>query len=97
MVIDKDHPALQGDPRDFIKDEIDNSKILIYEIDKAIIFLTKNKYARYTIDTGQDQMTIQYHDLSALYERRSKLIEQIAELEDQGSDRPSAFIARPVW
>jgi len=96
MVIDREHPALQGSPENFIKDEIDNSKILLYEIDKAILFLTKNKYARYTIDTGQDQMSIQYHDLSALREWRKQLVDEIAELQDQRADRPSAFIARPV-
>ena len=96
MVIDKNHPALQGNQKDFIKDEIDNSKILLYEIDKAITYLTKNKYSRYTIDTGQDQMSVQYHDLPSLYDRRAALIDQIGELENQTTDRPSAFIARPV-
>ena len=96
MVIDASHPALQGRPGDFLKDEIANSKILLYEIDKAITYLTKNKYSRYIIDTGQDQMTIQYHDLPSLFDRRTALIDQIAELEDRREDRPSAFIARPV-
>ena len=96
MLIDKDHPALQGGNKDFIKDEIDNSRILIYEIDKAIIFLTKNKYSRYTIDTGQTQMSVQYNDLAALYDRRKDLLDQIAAMENQSGERPSAFIVRPL-
>jgi len=96
MVIDKNHPALQGNPEDFIKDEIDNLKIRAFEINKAIVFLTKNKYSRYTIDTGQDNMTVQYQDLASLDEMYSKTIELIAELENQNTDHPSAFIARPI-
>jgi len=96
MVIDKNHPALQGNPGDFIKDEISNSKILIYEIDKAILYLTANRYSRYTIDTGQDQMTVWHQDLPALMERRSALIDQISALEFRESNPPSAFVARPV-
>jgi len=96
MVIDPNHPALQGNPGDFIKDEISNSKILIYEIDKAIVFLTANKYARYTIDTGQDQMTVWHQDLPNLIDRRSALIDKISELEFRESNPPSAFVARPV-
>ena len=96
MVIDESHPALQGDPKNFIQDEIKNSKILLYEIDKAIAYLTKNKYSRYTLDTGQDQLTVWHQDLPSLYDRRASLLNQITELQDQEADRPSAFIARPV-
>jgi len=96
MVIDKEHPALQGSSSDFIKDEIDNSKILLYEIDKAIAFLSKNKYSKYSIDTGQDQMAVTFPDLPSLYDRRAALIDLIAELENRRANRPSYFIARPV-
>ena len=95
-VIDINHPALQGDQGNFLRDEISNSKILLYEIDKAIAFLTKNRYARYSIDTGQDTFSVQYQDLPSLYDRRSRLIDEIAELENQAADRPSAFVARPI-
>jgi hypothetical protein len=100
MVINADHPAIQGDQRNFWREEIDNSKILLYEINRAIDYLTKNRYARYVIDTGQDQMTVQHQDLPALYDKRSALIKQIEELQNMlgiGPDQgPPAFVARPL-
>jgi len=96
MVIDANHPALQGDAKNFIKDEIANTKILLYEIDKAIAFLTKNKYSRYTIDTGQDQLTVWHQDLPSLFDKRTDLINQISDLQNQTVDRPSAFVVRPI-
>lgn len=96
MVIDKDHPALQGDTKDFINDEIANLKIRAYEINKAIVYLTKNKYSKYTIDSGQTTWTVQYADISALNQMYSETLELIGNLENQNIDRPVAFVARPI-
>jgi hypothetical protein len=100
-LINQDHPALQSDPTTFWTEEISNSKILLYEIDKAIDFLTKNKYARYTIDTGQDNMSVQYADLPSLFDKRVSLIKSIQDLEGMlgiapESSLPSAYTVRPV-
>ncbi|GHU13999.1 hypothetical protein FACS1894161_4410 [Spirochaetia bacterium] len=99
-LINPNHPALQGNPGDFWKEELDNSKILLYEINKAIDYLTKNKYARYSVDTGQDNFTVQYSDLPALYTRRDNLLEQIENFENKLGIAPEAaqsdFVVRPV-
>ena len=97
-IIDANHPALQGDSSLFWKEEISNSKILLFEIDIAIDRLTKSKYSSYTINTGQDQWTVKYTDLPLLYDKRRDLIKQIIDLEDklQADAGPSVMVVRPV-
>jgi hypothetical protein len=100
-LIAENHPALQSDSADFWKEELSNSKILLYEINKAIDFLTKNKYQKYTMDTGQNNMTVQYADLPTLLEKRLALLKSIQELEEILGIGPeglnnSAFVVRPI-
>ena len=99
-VIAENHPALSGDPNQFWKDELDNTRILLNELDKAIYTLTKKEIRQYTINTGQDAQTVTRHDLPQLYDRRKGLINQIAELESKlGIGEPSgaAFQVVPAW
>jgi hypothetical protein len=100
-LIAENHPALQSKSTDFWKEELSNSKILLYEINLAIEFLTKNKYQKYTMDSGQNNMTVQYADLPSLLERRAALLKSIQNIEDMlgvGPDdiHPAAFVVRPV-
>jgi hypothetical protein len=84
-----DHPALSANSRDFWRDELKNTKILLFELDKAINALNKNEIKSYTIDTGQDHYTVQRNDLPQLYMQRQTLLKQIAELEIKaGEDTP---------
>ena len=99
-IIDPDHPALSGDSEQFWKDELSNSRILLFELDKAIQALTKKEIRQYTINTGQDAQTVTRQDLPQLYVRRAELIKQIAELETElGMKEPEAgFIqVTPKW
>lgn len=99
-LIDENHPALSGDPKQFWKDELSNSRILIYELDKAIHALTKKEIRQYTINTGQDAQTVTRQDLPALYDRREKLLKQIEELEITLGEREpdaGAYQVKPEW
>jgi hypothetical protein len=99
-VITENHPALAGDSQQFWRDELDNSKILLYELDKAINSLTKKEIAYYIIDTGQDRQSVTRLDLPSLYIRRQSLIEQIKDLEIQlGITEPEikTFQVVPRW
>jgi hypothetical protein len=80
-VIDLNHPALAGDSRQFWKDELANSKIHLYELEKAILYLTTNRLGRYTIDTGQDSQTVQYQDINSLRLDKEATIRWIYRIE----------------
>jgi len=99
-IIDPNHPALTGDPKQFWKDELNNAKIILYELDKAIHALTKKEIRQYTINTGQDSQTVYRQDLPQLYDRREKLLAEIAELElktGEAVTSASPYQVVPEW
>ena len=98
--IKANHPALSGDPNQFWKDELDNSRILLYELNQAIYTLTQKEIRQYTINTGQDSQTVSRQDLPQLYIRREALIKQIADLEAKlgiGETDAGMYQVTPVW
>jgi hypothetical protein len=96
-LITENHPALSGDPKQFWRDELNNSKILLYELDKAILALSKKEIAHYTINTGQDSMTITRHDLPNLYARQATLLIQIQNLENIINPKSKLIQVVPGW
>lgn len=96
-LIVENHPALSGDSRQFWRDELANSRILLYELDKAIHALTKKEIHHYTINTGQDSQTVTRQDLPNLYVRREALIKEIAGLEDKIEPKQKLFQVVPEW
>ena len=70
----------------FWQDELDNAKILLVQIEKAIHALTTDLGASggvqsYTLNTGQDSQTVTRADISQLYSRRADLQKNIYDLE----------------
>ena len=73
-------------PLQFWKDELNNARRLLYEIEKAILYFTQESLSsggvqEYTIDTGQDRQTVKRSDLSSLYIRHKELLNTISILE----------------
>lgn len=98
--IAENHPALEGDVNQFWKDELNNSRILLYELDKAIYSLSQKGIYSYSINTGQDSQNVTRYDLPQLYTRRRDLIKQIEELEIKlgiGGPEVSVYQVTPVW
>jgi hypothetical protein len=94
-IIDTGSPAYRQDSRQFWIDELENSRILLLSVDKAIHALTTVGIAEYTIDTGQDRQTVKRSDLSMLQSQRSELISLIATLESRlqiGGSRASQVV-----
>ena len=94
-IIDTGSPAYGQDSRQFWNDELENSRILLLSVDKAIYALTTMGIAEYTIDTGQDRQTVKRSDLSMLQSQRSELISLIATLESRlqiGGSRASQVV-----
>ncbi|MGP1427441.1 MAG: hypothetical protein ACTTKB_04400 [Treponema sp.] len=83
-----DSSFINNTPLQFWKDELNNTRRLLYEIEKAILYFTQQSIAaggvqEYTIDTGQDRQTVKRSDLSSLYIRQKELLNQIAILESR--------------
>ena len=73
-------------PLQFWEDELNNTRRLLYEIEKAILYFTQEALSsggvqEYTIDTGQDRQTVKRSDLSSLYIRHKELLNTISILE----------------
>lgn len=70
---------------DFWTQTLQNDKILLDGINRAIVAFTSSSGAdgivEYTIDTGQDRQTVKRTDLASLYARRDKLIDEINRIE----------------
>ena len=101
-IIDEGHATLADDPRKFWEDTLKNTRILFFELDKAIFVLTHEERKSYSIDTGQTSMNVTRQDLPSLIDRREKLKKQIEELEDklglsEESQRPKIVQAVPGW
>jgi hypothetical protein len=80
-IIDPEHLALAGDSMQFWRDELANEKIHLYELEKAILYLTTNRIGRYMIDTGQNSQTVQYQDMNSLRLDREATIKLIYQIE----------------
>ncbi len=88
--------------RKFWVDELKNSKILLLEIEKAILFFTKQAQQtggvqEYTIDTGQDRQTVKRSDLGSLYQQRKNLLNSIAILESRTKTNGGCCVRVNPW
>lgn len=80
-IIKIDNPAANENSCEYWQNELTNSKILLYEINKAILAITQTNIQRYTLDTGQSSHTVQRVDLPALIQQRGELKKIIREIE----------------
>jgi hypothetical protein len=101
-LIDANHETLAEDQKKFWEDALKNSRILFFELDKAIYALTHEDTKSYSMDTGQTTVNVTFNDLPSLIDRREKLKKQIEELEDklgisQIAEKPKFFQGVPAW
>jgi hypothetical protein len=76
-LIEVDNPAAFGDHKKYLEDELKNSRILLFELDKAILALERGREESYTIDTGQTTFTVRQQNLPETIRQRASLISQI--------------------
>lgn len=86
----------------FWMDELENSKILLNEIEKAIYALTvdvakSGGVQSYTLNTGQDSQTVTRADIGSLYMRRDNLIKLIDDLERKLGLHGAARVIVPAY
>lgn len=94
-------PSFNNDsPLQFWEDELNNTRRLLYEIEKAILYFTQEALSsggvqEYTIDTGQDRQTVKRSDLSSLYMRQKELLNTISILETRVRPTGGAVRVQP--
>ena len=94
-------PSFNNDsPLQFWEDELNNTRRLLYEIEKAILYFTQEALSsggvqEYTIDTGQDRQTVKRSDLSSLYIRQKELLNTISILETRVRPTGGAVRVQP--
>jgi hypothetical protein len=101
-LISDNHATLADDQKKFWEDTLKNTRILFFELDKAIFALTNDDMKSYSIDTGQTSINVTRQDLPGLIDRREKLKKQIEEIEDKlgisvEPEKPHFFQAVPEW
>lgn len=99
MLIDEKIP---GSVSDFWIDELENAKILLVEVEKAIKALTSDMVSTggvqsYTLNTGQDSQTVTRADISQLYAKREALLKSIDDLERKLGLHGGARIIVPAF
>jgi len=98
-LLDESNPVTQEDQLRFWNDTLTNSRVLLFNIDKAIYALTKEEKRAYSMDTGQTTVNITLQDLPSLIDRRDKLIKQIEDLENKLglNQKPKIIQGIPAW
>jgi hypothetical protein len=95
-IIEPGHPALVETPGQSWADSVKNTRIILFELDKAIAALTKNEVKTYSVNTGQNIISATRQDLPLLIKARQDLIAQIQELEALAdADAPHAMQVVP--
>ena len=101
-LINDSHATLAEEQKKFWEDALKNTRILFFELDKAIYALTQDERKSYSMDTGQTTINVTRQDLPSLIDRREKLKNQIEELEEklgisQIEDKPQLMQGNPAW
>ena len=97
-LIEDGHPALSGSAAENWADLVKNSKIILFELDKAILALTREGLKNFSLNTGQTTQNVTPLDLPLLIQRRKDLIEQIERMEGQtDSQLPVLTQVVPQW
>lgn len=101
-LINDSHSTLAEDQKKFWEDALKNSRIIYFELDKAIYSLTQEEKKSYSMDTGQTTINVTRQDLPALLDRRGKLKNEIEELEEklginQIEQKPQLLQGNPAW
>jgi mevalonate pyrophosphate decarboxylase len=97
-LIDPDNPIVHESAEQTRADYLTNLKINQNAVQKAIYELTKAGIKSYTMDTGQNVVTVTRNDLGALRETLKTLNDLIAEAEaDAGNGVAGQLVQVVPW
>jgi hypothetical protein len=82
-LISESHAVAAEDQHKFWEDNLTNTRILLFELDKIILALTQEEKKSFSMNTGKSTVNVTRQDLPSLIDRREKLQKQIEYLEDK--------------
>ncbi len=80
-IIDPENEIVNESSCEYWQNELVNKRIMLNELNKAILAVTISGIASYTLDTGQSSQTVRRQDLPNLFKAREDLEENIRKLE----------------
>jgi hypothetical protein len=96
-IIDETSSIVNETSAESWQDTLTNSKIILFEYDKAILSLSKLNHKSYTLNTGQSSQTVTRQDLPMLVEMRQLIMSQIDDLEKMLNIRKPTIQILPGW
>ncbi|GHV91305.1 hypothetical protein AGMMS50268_18080 [Spirochaetia bacterium] len=92
-ILEPNHPALAGNFKTAYKDLAKETLIILYELDKAIIALTREGLKSFSLNTGQTSHSVTQQDLPILIQRRADLVKQLEHFDEMsGGGVPPAHV-----
>jgi hypothetical protein len=95
--IDETSEVLTENSQTYYQNTLNNSKILLFQIDKAIFAITSGGHHSYTINSGQSTQTVTRENIAELIKSRDDLLYTISTLEERLNIRKSVIHAVPGW
>lgn len=80
-LIDNDHVTSSDNSQTTWEDALQNAKVLLYEIDAAILAILQGKIQTYELNSGQGSRSVKKLSLSDLRELKTEIMSQISDLE----------------
>ena len=94
-IIDSSQPV--ESTQDFWTNELQNTKILLFQVNLAIQALSIGGHKSYSIDSGQNRTTVTRNDIAELRLTREDLINTLADIETKlGINQPIKQLV-PYW
>ena len=82
---------------DYLSDEIENTKVLIEELNKRIQWCILNGRQSYSLDTGQTKQSVSVLSLDGMINMRRELYNQLDELENSAGVTSASVVVRPAY
>lgn len=96
-VIDNTSEAYDQTSDQYWTDELENLRILLFNINKGINSLLTSNHQSYELNTGQSSQRVTRLNLAELKDLRSEVMFQINELEILLGIKKSIVYVRPGW
>lgn len=96
-LIDDTSEAYNETSTQFWTDELENLRVLLFEINKGIKTILTQGHASYQLDTGQGSQRVTRLNLAELKDLRSEIMFQINEVEILLNIRKSVIQVCPGW
>jgi len=82
-IIEPNHPAASGtfSYREYLQNKLRDEQVLLYEIDSAILRLSRNEKESYSLDSGQSTITVRRVNLPELIRQSAAMKKRIQETQ----------------